>query len=453
MNLIKEIYLTLRERLNPPKPPLPLDPSSPTLLPTYSPRVVLNQSKEMEAAMLRDLADIRSASTAFLEDSVKKSEFNRRQLELIFNSLNDAVFLVNRHCLITAANYAARNALGLPSSRLLEKRLSEVLPDVYTPGDLCKEHDLYTAYVSSLGDVPVRTYAEWEQVHNSYLRTQPDTLLGKPRVFDYVRENGTHVKIQLHTDLVTWDPNAEDYGYLVVFKDITEQNQNSSEVSRLRSFADSLLHGTPTPTFQKDLALRFTEVNDPFMKLVNRSEPLLLGKTALHIFDTATAARLEELDKEALESFSTQDASLILRTLYGDVVDARVFSRAITLDGKATGLTGSILVTKVLDVKFRGSIFDAAARAVVFIDVVNTITGCNDEFLRMLRMDKDSVVGLFSSDPILQGILGNTVETVAYDIVVVAGRSVNRMRSPMFDAQGKYEGMICVYFVNLIQDN
>jgi PAS domain S-box-containing protein len=448
-NKISACLRSLKERLYPPVPKHPLMADASFMDSTLKETWV--RARGLDSDLKKEIEDTKKTASSILEGLVKRSEIERRRLELIFDSLDDAILMTDRDCLITAANKTARKLFGIQTKEFLGKRVGHFIPEAYPVGDVLKEYTAYTMYLTENGyssdPETLSPYEDLKNLYGSYIRTT-DTVVGVPKDFMYLRPDGKSIPVRIVLNLLTLDPFAEDFGYLVVIHDMTESRTAEAEVMRLKSFTSNLISVAQMPIFNKDAQLKFTFVNAQFRELVSLSEEAIIGKSVDAVFDDDSAQVLTELDLRALASTDTQQASLTMRTKSGDSHDARVFSKAIRNEGLTTGIAGSILLGGGLDAKMRNSVFDAAAKAIVFFDSHLFVTGCNDEFLRLTGIPKAEVIGMHGHREQLVKFIGTDTLNQVSDSIDIDGKLMGRMCTPISNSDGSYEGLVCVFFIH-----
>ena len=458
-NTILALLQRLRDRLSPKKYIHPILQSVDLDVDTRA-KQSLQSTLAFEAELTRELTETRAATTAIMENLVKRSEAERRRLELIFDSLDDAVLLVDGdEFKLEAANRAARRLFGLQTSELLNSDLELLLKGAYSKHELRCELEAYKAYLTDTGyvspkdgvEVSGSSYADLQALYSSYVRTQ-HTLIGTYKDFEFLRQDGVKIPARVVLNMLTLDPYVADFNYLIVVQDLTESRRAAAEVSMLQSFTSNLMSVTPIPIFNKDSQLRFTFVNSPFKDLVQLTEADILGKSVAVVFDADSASILTELDERALASNETQQAEFTLRTAAGTVREVKVFTRALKTGELTAGVTGSIVLRSNMDESIRSSVFEAAAKAIIFFDSNLIATGCNDEFLRMSGLSKAEVIGTSGHSEALKLFVPSNVTVHVSDLIALpGGKQFCRVCSPVVNAGQDYEGLICVYFVHIVQ--
>lgn len=455
LNQIRAVLTSLRSILTHAEPrrhPL-MDSLNADVLEKTSPQTPwLNSGFEHE--LNSELAETRNIATSVLETLVKRSEQERRRMELMFNRLDVAFILCDKNAIITATNLAARKALNVSTHSLLGQRLDKAFPGSFEPEALTSEYVNFLSFVidaaSKAQAQAAPTYDDLEESFKEYCRTC-DSLLGRHINFKYKRDDGVVLQLEMVLNPLTLDPREEEFGYIVVLHDLTQAKSAAAEVSRLRSVNSGLMSVSPIPLFNKDAGLRFTFANSQFQRLVALGEDDIVGKKSEQLFDSDSARILNELDERTLASAETQQTALRMVTQAGGVHDAKVFSRSIRQDGVAVGLTGSIMLD-CSDKGVRESVFEAAAVAVVFVGADGKITGCNDEFLRLCQHTKDEIINRTRDHLNLAEFVPADLNNLLSDSIRVDNREYSRLCSPTLDREGNVEGIVCVFCLRFFVD-
>ena len=417
-------------------------------------RQALENSLSMEKELASELAETRNVATSIMESLVKRSEAERHRLELIFDSLGDAVLLINAGSMsVEAANSMARKMFNMQTSELLKSSVETLLNGAYLNSELVSEFESYKQYLLDVGydhGSDDTDYQRLRLLYSNYVRTE-QTLIGAYRDFAFIKPDGTLTQARAVLNLVTLDPFDKDFGYIAVIQDITDVRRVESEVARLQSFTSSLMSVTQVPMFNKDAKLRFTFVNSPFRDMVQLDDDGIIGKSASHVFDEESANLLTALDHRALQSTEAQQSDFTMRTQAGKVRGVRVCTQAIRHGEKVSGVTGSIIVKSNIDEAARSSVFEAAAKAIVFFDACLIATGCNDEFLRLSELEKSQVIGISGYADSLQQFMPADPRVHASDIITLRNKQFCRVCSPVISPDKVYEGLVCVYFLNSVQ--
>ncbi len=403
----------------------------------------------------KDLEDTKQAASEILSSLVRSSEEERRRLELIFDSIGDAILLLDANGIITACNRTARQLLGLQSQVLIGQSLCERVPGMCLFGSIATLSTDYLEYMKNYSEcVTCKTGCTHDCVpeelsnrYDRYVQTH-DTKLNTAFRFEYCRPDGAELHLQLVLNVLTLNPNAQDFGFILVLRDLTHATQLEDNVLHLQSASSGLMSLLSVPVFYKDASCRFTSVNRPFRELLDLSEDDVIGKTVFEIFEKACAEQLVDLDNSAINSDETQRVTVDLHTLKGLVRTANVISRAIKTGKRVTGLTGSVVSTDPMDEYARGSIFAAAAKSVIFVNALCTVVGCNDEFLRLCELQKSEVIGKSIEATELKGLLGHC-DLLVSDTIKFKNLEYGRMRLPVVEATGEATSSVFILFQHI----
>ena len=388
-----------------------------------------------------DLVSARRQATLALESMVRRSEFERRRLEIIFDNLNDSILILSKDGDIQTANRTARVLFESPTSALKEFNLMQILTsEGLEYCSLSRESAAYAEYVESLQRVEPESF---NYAYSEYLRTKTK-LLNKPIRFTY-SGNVTRC-LEAVINVLTLDPTSEDFCYIAVIRDLTPSIEIEKHIHRLQDLNQHLLESSPVPVFHKDVNLNFTRINQPLKDLLGLTDVEILGKTASDIFTQQCAKHLDDLDARALKSPDVIAANVLLKTLTLEH-NARVYSKALRSGQDISGLSGVIVVDSKFDAKTRSLIFASASKAIVFFDNSMCVVGCNDEFVRLVGLSKGDIIGHSSTESPISLYARPTVTDFIFDDVHVAGKNLSRLCVPVL-TEGVDCGMIYIYFVH-----
>jgi PAS domain S-box-containing protein len=391
----------------------------------------LTKANEVSVQVSDVLKQTKIQAVELMESLVKQSENERRKLEIVFNGLDEPLLICDSVGLITSINGAARQLLKFPSDEIIGKNLVNILNGLPASIKLDEETKKYKEFVASK-----KSYSEYLAL---------SSVLNQPHLFNQIRSDGAQLELQVTINLLN-SSDVEVYSYLVAIKDVTEKSINANRISNLQAFSSSLLSVSQTPIFYKDLNFKFLTFNKRFAQLLGLSDMDIVGKSVQELFDEESAERLTQLDHAALSSDEEKHETIELKTLNGLIRNVKVSTKAVRISTLPNGIAGSITVSPIHDPDARRQIFSLAARCIVFLDSDMRIVGCNNEFLRMIGGEKDSIVGLSSSEPGLADFLHDKITTHSSDDIIVNDRKIHRLCSPINGPDGIVDGMVYVFF-------
>ena len=134
---------------------------------------------------------------------------------------------------------------------------------------------------------------------------------------------------------------GEDPLVLTVFHDLTVRRQVEAALRESEFIYHSLVDNLPQNMFRKDVAGRFTFVNNRFCQEVGKPREEIIGKTDFDLFPATMAEKYQRDDQRIIESRKTTEAiethfSPERGKIYVQVVKTPLFDR----DGKALGIQG-----------------------------------------------------------------------------------------------------------------
>lgn len=401
--------------------------------------------------ILLELQDTKKTATGILESLVKRSEIDRRRLELIFDDLSDAIILTSEDGTITAANLAMRSLFDMQTNRLLGCPVSFLFPK-FTTELLSAESLQYLSYLeTSYADKSVcHSPTEVKPIYADYVR-KFSQVLNQNTFTEYKRTDGVKLSLQITVNVLTLEPCAPEFNYIFVVRDLTEQRKVEDEVAHLRSVASSLMSVAHVPVFYKGLDLKFTDVNKPFRDLLDVVDDDIVGKTVDYVFDSDSAEKLTQLDAKVLKSEHMHNIDVDLKTLRGVVRSAKVVSKSVRNSTGVTGLAGSIITSEEPDIQVRNEVFTAASKAIVFLDSSGLVTGCNDEFVRLTKLSKSDLIGLPLADSSLSHLVIQEAGAMLTSDVIqhTNGTPLCRLYAPIVSASGVSAGAVYIFFVHL----
>ena len=403
-----------------------------------------------------ELTSARREASVLLSRMVERSLAERRRLGIIFDSLDDAVLIVNSDGQIIDVSGKARQLFGLTTEEFKAMHLCQLFRGTNAESVLAWESSNYFKFLQDHGCSlncghcgKATTECALRDLYADYVRLE-SKVLNKQMHFEHTRQDGTVISIQAVINILTLDVlKQEDLCFIAIVRDLTTHNQTKAEALRLQSFNAGLMSVTPVPVFYKGSDLRFNSVNKSFRDLLNMTDEEVVGKSVHQVFAAASADALHELDKTTLETSAPQQLAIDLKTVKGLVRAVNIFSRVVKINESDSGVAGSIVVDDDVDAKMRSAVFAAAAKAICFVDAANIITGCNDEFLRLVRSEKQSLIGLPVSTQELAPFFHQAPSNVLSDVFTSGDTVINRLCVPIVHELGQQDGgMVYIYFVH-----
>lgn len=126
-----------------------------------------------------------------------------------------------------------------------------------------------------------------------YHKTGQGPVLNKSFETTALRRNGEEFDIELYITAVRID-NEEVFSSFI--RDITASKQLAQDLERQRELNSELLNGLPLLISLKDPDLKYTFVNDQFLKVLGKERGHMLGRTESEVFDTDWVEHSEKLD-------------------------------------------------------------------------------------------------------------------------------------------------------------
>ncbi len=151
--------------------------------------------------------------------------------------------------------------------------------------------------------------------------------------------DGRTVHVELAISLV--EVEGEDPLVLTVFRDLTGRKEIEAALRESEFLYHSLVDNLPQNMFRKDMAGRFTFVNQRYSQEIGKTREEIIGKTDLDIFPASLAEKYQRDDHRIIasgKSFETIEAHFTPERgkTYVQVVKTPLFDR----DGQALGIQG-----------------------------------------------------------------------------------------------------------------
>lgn len=407
----------------------------------------------MSSEINEELHQTRTDANKLLEKIVERSVVERRRLEIIFDSLDDAVFITNYDGTIVDVSSKARQMFKMSTAEFKNKMISDLFLKANAE-TLRKESSKYFEYLKDIwckfdcANCDTNCQAdELRDMYTTYVRTKP-TVLSRPLFFEHQCVDGSILSAQIVLNILTLEiHNVEDLNYVAVVRNLTADKQAKAESSKLQSFHSNLMSITPIPVFYKGADLRFTSVSNSFKELLKLVESDIIGKSADQVFTTESAADLTELEQNAISTGKQQSKTLDLKTLNGIEQIVNVFTRSIRLDSKNTmGIAGAVYTKLAADSNARAVFFNLVAKSIVFVDEHSSITGCNDEFIRLSGYAKTNLIGTSTEDVRVANFFTPMEVGANSDDIIANEHQVNRLCIPLIHELGKAEGFVYIFF-------
>ena len=197
------------------------------------------------------------------ETALKKSE---QRLRFIIDQSPIGICTADLHGNILSTNQAYEQMLGYSKDEL--KKLSFF--DITHPDDLPKNRELF------------------QEMHSQ-----------KTPGFDiekiYIRKDGTHINVCLHTTGGNIEEGDSTFGIAFV-EDITARKHAEMELLQSKQLIESVINGIADPVFVKDEKHRWIMLNDAFCRMFGKTCEEILGKSDYDFFSEKQAALFWEYD-------------------------------------------------------------------------------------------------------------------------------------------------------------
>jgi len=418
----------------------------------HAPSIVRSvSSTSVDDQIIKELQEARKEATQLLETLVANSEAERRRLEMIFNSLDDAVLVLDYSGKITDASLRARQLFKKSSKELCDLSLHDIFPDVLFEGVLATESARYVQFASVFEHVTGVDETNFDDAHNAYMGfiRSENTRLNSQIDAIHTRSDGHVLYVDLTVNILTLNAKtSESVCYVAVVNDRTNSKESDKELSRLKAFQDNILKVAHFPVYYKGSDLKFSEVNKAFTELLGLTATDVFGKTVSDVFHKDNVKALNALDQRTLASTELQTEKLDLNTPSGTLVDTEFSSKSNVDSFGVTSIAGSILIHSGLNSRIRASVFAAFSKSICFVDKFGIITGCNTEFVRLSGLSKTNVVGSDITRTPWCTILSANEHSFLQDTIFLSDTVYDRIRAPFMLDSGEPDGLLYVLSPN-----
>lgn len=237
---------------------------------------------ELEGKIQERMAQIEEKNEALL-----KSE---KQSRAITESATDAIITINAKGIVTSWNKAAEKIFEYPVSKVINKKLSQIIPD------------------------------QFEDSHNSGLerliKGAKEKLIGKTIEITALKKDGAEFPVEL--SLSSWESDNQKY-YTAIIRDITKRKSDEDELRKHRDHLEELVkkrtHELAKTNTLSNQALELTnsaywsiDFSDPDYFITNNKLAKLLGlppreDNKYHIIEDWYQGMLEANQEIAEETF------------------------------------------------------------------------------------------------------------------------------------------------------
>lgn len=220
-------------------------------------------------------------------EALQKSE---KQSRAITESATDAIITINSKGIITSWNKAAEKIFEYPESKVINKKLSQIIPD------------------------------QFEDAHNSglerLLKGANEKLIGKTIEITALKKDGNEFPVEL--SLSSWESDNQKY-YTAIIRDITKRKLDEDELRKHRDHLEELVkkrtHELAKTNTLSNQALELTnsaywsiDFSDPDYFITNNKLAKLLGlppreDNKYHIIEDWYQGMLEANQEIAEETF------------------------------------------------------------------------------------------------------------------------------------------------------
>lgn len=238
----------------------------------------------------------------------------RERCERVSETTSEAVVITNRDRVISFANPAAHALFGFPDSRLIGKRVADIVPAEV-------REDIASHESAALAGAP------------QHYETVVLTAAGECRAVSVstapLREGGAS------------GDESEITGVVASLRDITNERRASDAVARSEARYQRLVETAPDPIFTVDMEGHFTSVNRAFEGALGRPRSELVGKSFDEVLDGAQMQVARKLFDETAAGRRSQ-AEVRYRNRAGELCTGSVTATPMMEDGEIRGCLGIV---------------------------------------------------------------------------------------------------------------
>lgn len=280
-------------------------------------------------------------------------------LAMVFNSIEDAMFVADTNNVITNANSSFAKLLNMKAEDIIGKRCYELMHRSSSPWFSCP-------FEKSKKDKKIHV----EEVHDT--STGLDILVTTSPVFNR---------------------SGEMMGVVHISKDITDIKRAEEVLRKKSEELDVIMDSIPAFIFYKDKENRFIRVNKAFAKTMSLSKEKIEGRSCFDLYSRYDAEKYWEDDKHVIftrksrlgivETMETPDGTAWVKTDkipyrddHGNIIGVIGFSIDITESKKAQ------MALEESEKKYE-SLYNLSADAIMILDPLRGFTGGNKAALRL----------------------------------------------------------------------
>lgn len=418
-------------------------------------------------AEIRQRPQIEAPSMSTETEAFKESEVSVR-MNTILGTLQDSVLVVSFVGRIVDSNDATEDVFKYASDELRNQNIALLLKGNFNINVLSNEARTFWEAVSPK---LCKTPSDFRAFYNDYMKKALHSFFGRVKTYKGLQKDG--VPLDLEVKVTILNPEAEryeDYLFLFVINDITDEVRSLSKIDELTQLQLAILSSVPNPIFYKDENFVLLGANREFQKLFQVDD--VEGKLFQDFMQQDIAYEIAKIE-QALSLSVKGDVSIKqFKLSVGGANKILVLSCTGLWDFRLRfkGIVGAFIdVTQLLTVeRFKDVLLDSIPNPVYHLDKNFAYRSYNEGYSNMLGLDI-SLIGLKRTEAMSrlcskhpqysslveyweekdnefleQNLKEQTYETRIFDVSKREFRDCILYRTIVQDAAGNFDGILSV---------
>jgi len=318
--------------------------------------------------------EIGSLAKAFEEMGERLDEtflsLNRalRDWERTFDSVQDAIFLIDRENRILRINHSASELIGQAPEKVIGQHCYHLIHGTDGPPSFCP--------------------------HQQTLESgKPATLeVEEPRLKGFFEVTTTPVL----------DEEGRVVGTVHLMKNITERKRDEEALRFSEEKFSKIYQTSPAGITISSLEDgRYIEVNDAFLRIIGFVRDEIIGRTSIELKIWANPDDRAHFVTELKRKGYVRNRETVLRKKSGELINALISSEVIEIAGEKSILSATLDITdrkkveeslRVSEERYR-SLVESSSDAILLLDLERRILSCNPAFSKLFGYERDEIVG------------------------------------------------------------
>ncbi|MGM0594350.1 MAG: EAL domain-containing protein, partial [Pseudomonadota bacterium] len=323
-----------------------------------------SSNEELEASNEELQSTNEELTTVNEEMRVKSQELQQLNSELqnVENSISHPLLIADRHMNILRFNRAAALAFQLTA----ESRGCQ-LTELSLPTGL-----------EELAELAVKAMARGETIERNRIQGGERTYMASVSP--------------------AWDKPGKIRGTILTLTDTTEAASAEDKVRESEALLMSIMNNSPSLVALKDLAGRYTFVNEQYARYFNLDVQAIIGSTDSEMLPASVAAQFRERDLEAIHHSRalTHDEHLVIDGEQRHLATTRIplldtHGRVNSVSTQAIDITARVRAEEQLRLAAR--VFEHSGEGIIVTDKNSVIVTVNDAFTRITGYLPEEAIG------------------------------------------------------------